>query len=82
MFQITCEPAHTMEVRTALETAGVRVTSSDLTMVPTTLIDIDSVEGATAILRVIDALDDQDDVQEVYANFDISDEILAALDGS
>jgi len=80
VFHVTCEAAETMNVRTALEEAGVKVTSSDLTMVPSTMIDVDTVDGAKAILRVIDALDDQDDVQEVYANFDISDEILAALD--
>ncbi len=81
-FHITCEASETMEVRTALEAAGVKVTSSDLTMVPGALIDIETIEGARAILKVIDALDDQDDVQEVYTNFDMSDEIVAALNAS
>jgi len=79
-WHVICEAAATNLVRTGLEEAGIKVVSADLTMVPSTLITIDTVDGAKAVLRVIDALDDHDDVQEVYANFDIADEILDALD--
>ena len=64
-------------VRTALEEGGVAVSSSELTMLPTATIALDTVEAAKKVLRLIDALDDNDDVQDVYANFDIPDEILA-----
>lgn len=79
-WQITCESQLTMIVREGIEAGGITVESADLTMVPSTLIQLDSAEAARSVLKVIDALDDHEDVQEVYANFDISDEILAELD--
>lgn len=78
-WHVICEAVATNLVRTGLEEAGISVRSADLTMIPSTLITIDTVEGANAVLRVIGALDDHDDVQEVCANFDIADEILDAL---
>jgi YebC/PmpR family DNA-binding regulatory protein len=78
-WHVTSAPTDTMAVRDAIEAGGITVTSADLTMVPSTMVTIDSAESAKAILRVIDALDDQDDVQDVYANFDITDDVLEAL---
>lgn len=78
-WHVTCGAADTFVVRTALEEANIPVSSSDLTMVPSSTITVDTVEGAKAVLRVIDALDDHDDVQDVYANFDISDDLLDAI---
>jgi YebC/PmpR family DNA-binding regulatory protein len=78
-WHVTSAPTDTMAVRDAIEAGGIAVTSADLTMVPSTMVTIDSAESAKAILRVIDALDDQDDVQDVYANFDITDDVLEAL---
>ena len=78
-WQITTDPHDTMAVRDALVEGGIEVKSADLTMVPSTVIQIETAAAASAILKVIDALDDHDDVQEVYANFDISDDILAEL---
>ncbi|MCC6225729.1 MAG: YebC/PmpR family DNA-binding transcriptional regulator [Microthrixaceae bacterium] len=78
-WHVTCGPGDTMSVRDAIDAAGIAVASADLTMVPSTLVTIDTTEAAKAILRVIDALDDHDDVQEVYANFDITDDVAAAL---
>lgn len=78
-WQITTDPHDTMAVRDALVEGGMDVKSADLTMVPSTVIQIETASAASAILKVIDALDDHDDVQEVYANFDISDDILAEL---
>jgi transcriptional/translational regulatory protein YebC/TACO1 len=49
-------------------------------MVSTTTVDLDTADAAKAVLRVIDALEDNDDVQDVYANFDIPDELLQTLD--
>jgi transcriptional/translational regulatory protein YebC/TACO1 len=67
-------------VRHAIEDAGIEVTSSDLTMLPTSLVELDSAEIVKPILRLIDALDEHDDVQDVYANFDIPESVLASLD--
>ncbi|MGB6057188.1 MAG: YebC/PmpR family DNA-binding transcriptional regulator [Microthrixaceae bacterium] len=80
IWSITCEPQLTSEVRGALEEAGIAVESSDLTMVPSTLVELDNIGDVRSVLKLIDALEDHDDVQDVYANFDISDELLAQLD--
>ena len=64
---------------TALDEAGIPVESADLPMVASTVIDSDDVGVAKRVLQLIDALDDDDDVQAVYANFDVSEEILEAV---
>jgi len=79
-WRITTPPAELHAVRTALEEAGITVTSSELTMVPTATIGLDSDEAAKKVLRLIDLLDDNDDVQDVYANFDIPDSVLEAME--
>ena len=55
---------------------------ADLTMLPTTLIELAAVGEASQVLKVIDALDDHDDVQGVYANFDVPDSVMEELDAS
>ncbi|HPU38885.1 MAG TPA: YebC/PmpR family DNA-binding transcriptional regulator [Microthrixaceae bacterium] len=79
-WQITTEAQLTAAVRQGIEEAGITVESSDLTMLPSSVVELDSVEAAKAVLRLVDALEDHDDVQHVYANMDISDDVLAALD--
>lgn len=79
-WQVTCEPTATAAVRNAIEEAGITVESSDLTMIPTTTVELDSAEAAKPVLRLIDALDDHDDVQDVYANFDVPDEVMASIE--
>ena len=79
-WQVICEAQLTAAVRTAIEEAGITVESSDLTMLPTSTVQLDSVEAAKAVLRLVDALDDHDDVQHVYANMDISDDVLSAIE--
>lgn len=79
-WQVTCEAQLTAAVRSALEDAGIPVDSSDLTMLPSSTVELDSVESAKAVLRLVDALEDHDDIQHVYANMDIGDDVLAALD--
>ena len=49
-------------------------------MLPTSTVELDSAEAAKAVLRLVDALEDHDDVQHVYANMDIPDDVLAAID--
>jgi transcriptional/translational regulatory protein YebC/TACO1 len=80
MWQVTTAPTDLAKVRAALEAAGVTVESADLSMVPTTTVALPSESDARRVLKVIDALEDQDDVQAVYANFDIPDDVLAAVE--
>ncbi|CAB4772923.1 MAG: YebC/PmpR family DNA-binding transcriptional regulator [Actinobacteria bacterium] len=80
-FLITTEAAETAIVREALEAAGVKVLSSDLVMIPQNFIEINDEADAKKILRLMEAIDDLDDVQNVYANFDIPDAILATYEG-
>ncbi len=68
-------------VRDALEAAGFEIESAELTMVPTTTVEVDDEAEAKKILRLIEALEDNDDVQEVYANFDIPERVLEAVAG-
>ncbi|MCZ7526152.1 MAG: YebC/PmpR family DNA-binding transcriptional regulator [Acidimicrobiia bacterium] len=78
-WQVTTPPADLHAVRSALEEAGIAVASADLTMLPTTTVALADLGSAKPVLRVMDALEDHDDVQSVYANFDIPDEILATM---
>lgn len=78
-WQITTAPTDLHAVRTALDAAGIGVTSSELTMLATTGVPLGDEAGARAVLRVIDALEEHDDVQNVYANFDIPDDVLEAM---
>jgi transcriptional/translational regulatory protein YebC/TACO1 len=68
-------------VRDALEQSGAKVLSAELTLVPQNSIPVESETEAKKILRLMDAIDDHDDVQNVFSNFDISDELLAAYEG-
>jgi YebC/PmpR family DNA-binding regulatory protein len=77
-WQVTTEPADFMAVRGALEEGGVAYASAELTMVPKSTIEVSERE-ARQVLRLIDELEDNDDVQGVYANFDISEEVLEAV---
>ncbi|MFM8847356.1 MAG: YebC/PmpR family DNA-binding transcriptional regulator [Actinomycetota bacterium] len=75
-WKVLTEPSVVYDVKAALEGAGVAVASAESTMVSSTTIEVTDPETARKILRVMEALEDNDDVQDVYANFDISDEIL------
>lgn len=78
-WHVTTGPSELHAVQDALEAAGFEVTSSDLTMVPTTTIAIADADAAKPVVRVLEALDDHDDVQAVHANADIADEVIAEL---
>jgi len=75
-WQITSAPEQLAAVRSAVEAAGFTVDSAELTMIPKTTIEVDDESQAKKILRLVDALEDNDDVQEVYANFDIPERVL------
>ena len=79
-WRVTTPAGDLHKVRTAIEEAGMKIAEADLTMVPTTMIALDSAESAKKVLRLVDALDDHDDVQNVFANFDITDDILEAVE--
>jgi YebC/PmpR family DNA-binding regulatory protein len=66
-------------VRTAIEEAGTAVQSSDLVMIPTTTVELGEESAAKSVLRLVEALEDHDDVEAVYANFDIPDAVLEAV---
>lgn len=80
-YVITTEPHDVGTVRGALEGFGLTVVSAELTLVAQNLIPVEDEPEAKKILRLMDAIDDHDDVQNVYANFDIPDEILASFEG-
>jgi YebC/PmpR family DNA-binding regulatory protein len=78
-WRLTCAPTDEPAVRAALADASLPVESADVTMVATAVVPLADVDSARSVLRIIDAVDDLDDVQDVFANFDIPDEILADL---
>ncbi|TVS89616.1 YebC/PmpR family DNA-binding transcriptional regulator [Mycobacterium helveticum] len=79
-FEILTEPTDLVTVRTALQDAGIDYDSADAGFQPSVTVPLDA-EGARKVMKLVDALEDSDDVQNVYTNVDISDEVLAALEG-
>ena len=80
-FQITAAPDSLSSVREAVEGAGFTVDSAELTMVPKTTVEVDEESTAKKILRLIDALEENDDVQDVFSNFDIPERVLETVAG-
>ena len=78
-FEVTTSPEALSSVREALEQAGIEVESAETTMVPKTTIELDDEAAARKTLRLIDELEELDDVSEVYANFDIPERLLEAV---
>ena len=78
-WQVTCDPGEVLSLRAALEEAGIEVEESDSTMMPKNTIPLTNPVEVKAVLRLIDLLDDHDDVQDIYSNIDISDEVLAEV---
>ena len=78
-WEIVSEAADVVSVRTALQEAGIDYDSAEASWVPNLQVPLD-LDGAKKMIRVIEALEDSDDVQDVYANGDIPDDVLAALD--
>jgi YebC/PmpR family DNA-binding regulatory protein len=80
-YQITSAPEALSAVREAVEAAGFTVESAELTMVPKTTVEVAEESTAKKILRLVDALEENDDVQDVYANFDIPERVLETVAG-
>jgi YebC/PmpR family DNA-binding regulatory protein len=78
-WQVTTPPSDLNAVKEALEAAGMAMASADLTMLATTAVPLENEGDARKVLRVVDALEEHDDVQNVYSNFDIPDEIFALV---
>jgi len=78
---LTCAPHDLAAVRGALEEAGLGVDSAELSLVPTSTVRVSDEAEAKRILRLLESIDDHDDVQAVHANYDIPDAVLAGFDG-
>ena len=78
-FEVTSAPEDLVTVREAIEAAGIPVVSAELTMVPKTTIEVAEEGPAKKILRLMDELEENDDVQDVYSNFDIPEQVLEAV---
>ncbi|BFU43729.1 YebC/PmpR family DNA-binding transcriptional regulator [Krasilnikovia sp. MM14-A1004] len=79
-FEVISEAGELVAVRTALQGAGIEYDSAESSLVPTMTVEVDE-EAARKVFKLIDVLEDCDDVQNIFANFDVSDEVMAAIDG-
>jgi len=78
-FEVVSEATDMVAVRTAVEAAGWEYESADATFLPSVHVPLDE-DGARKVFRLMEALEDSDDVQNVFANFDVTDEVMASLD--
>jgi YebC/PmpR family DNA-binding regulatory protein len=78
-FEVISEATDLVAVRTALQAAGVDYDSAEASFVPTMTVEVDET-GAGKVFRLVEALEDLDDVQNVFGNFDVPDDVMAALD--
>jgi YebC/PmpR family DNA-binding regulatory protein len=79
-FRVTCDPSIVYEVRDALQAGGFEIESAESTMVASLLVEVSDKDDARKILRIVDAFEDNEDVQDVYSNFDISDELMETVE--
>ncbi|HLT62108.1 MAG TPA: YebC/PmpR family DNA-binding transcriptional regulator, partial [Microlunatus sp.] len=77
-FEVISEPGDLVEVRTALQRAGIDYESAETSFLPSVNVPLDA-DDARKVFQLVEALEDCDDVQNVYANFDVSDEVMAAV---
>jgi YebC/PmpR family DNA-binding regulatory protein len=77
-FEVVSEPADLVAVRTSLQNAGIDYESAETSFLPTMSIPLDA-ESAKKVFELIEAIEELDDVQNVYGNFDVSDEVMASL---
>jgi transcriptional/translational regulatory protein YebC/TACO1 len=79
-FEVVTDPSDLVAARTALQSAGVDYESADAEFVPGLSVEIDDVELAKKVLRLVDALEDLDDVQNIWFNADIPDSVMEAVE--
>jgi YebC/PmpR family DNA-binding regulatory protein len=77
-YEVISDATDLIAVRTALQNTGIEYDSAESQFVPSVQVPLDE-DGARKVLRLVEALEDLDDVQNVYANFDVTDEVLAAV---
>ena len=77
-LEIVSEPSDLVAVRTALQSAGIQYESADTSFLPSVSVPLDA-DGAAKVFALIDAIEELDDVQNVFGNFDVSDEVMASL---
>ncbi len=78
-FEVISESTDLVAVRTALQAAGIDYDSADASFVPDMQVELDK-DAAAKMFRLVDVLEDLDDVQNIFANFDVSDEVMEQLD--
>jgi transcriptional/translational regulatory protein YebC/TACO1 len=78
-FEVVSESGDLVAVRTALQAAGIDYESAESSFVPSVTVPLDE-DGARKIFKLIEAIEDSDDVQNVYSNFDVSDDVMALID--
>jgi transcriptional/translational regulatory protein YebC/TACO1 len=78
VWRVTCDAAKVWEVKAALESAKLPVQSAESTMVSSQTVPVNDPADAKAILKIMDELEEHDDVQDVYSNFDIAEDLLEA----
>jgi YebC/PmpR family DNA-binding regulatory protein len=78
-YEVTAAPEDLSAVREAIEAAGLPVEAAQLTMVPKTTVEVEDESAAKKILRLMDALEESDDVQDVYSNFDIPERVFETV---
>jgi YebC/PmpR family DNA-binding regulatory protein len=81
VYEVSSAPEDLAAVRQAIEDAGIKVESAELSMVPKTTVEVAEEPSAKKLIRLIEALEENDDVQGVYANFDIPEQVLEAVAG-
>ena len=81
VFEITCEPAVFEQLKDALKDKKIITQVAEISMVPQNTVTVETVDMAKKIISMMEDFEDHDDVQNVYSNFDISDEIVSQLDG-
>ncbi|MDX6632507.1 MAG: hypothetical protein QOG26_512 [Solirubrobacterales bacterium] len=79
LLKVICEAADLAKVRKALEAAGIEIQSAELTMEPKSVVEVGAEGEARQLIRLVDALDEHDDVDSVHANFDIPEQLLESI---
>ena len=79
VYEITCDPSGYEQLKKALEEMAIPIQSSEISMVPTTMVPIATPEAARKVINLMEAFDEHDDVQNAYANFDIPEEVMAKV---
>lgn len=80
-YEVLCEPANLESVRQALDDKGISYQSADITMIPSTTVQITDEHTARQLLSLMEALEEHDDVENVYSNFDIPDDVMEKISG-